>query len=139
MLHPVGSHAAGRVTVERVFTLNGDYNADGRVDAADYIVWRKNDGTPAGHSLWRTNFGRTGPPPAALGDFNADGSINAADYIVWRKTDGTPAGYKLWQANFGPSGAGSDIGSATATVPEPRTAWLLIFAAVRIVQRRRRS
>jgi len=39
--------------------LDGDYNDDGRVDAADYVVWRKNDGSPAGYSLWRTNFGRS--------------------------------------------------------------------------------
>jgi hypothetical protein len=52
--------------------VNGDYNDDGKVDAADYVVWRKvqgtsttlpNDngiggtvGTPH-YNLWRTNFG----------------------------------------------------------------------------------
>ena len=41
-------------------TLQGDYNTDGVVDAADYVVWRKTDGTnPAGYNTWRTNFGRT--------------------------------------------------------------------------------
>jgi len=39
--------------------LDGDYNMDGRVDAADYVVWRKNDGSPAGYNTWRQNFGRT--------------------------------------------------------------------------------
>jgi hypothetical protein len=39
--------------------LLGDYNFDGAVDAADYVVWRKNDGSQAGYDLWRTNFGRT--------------------------------------------------------------------------------
>ena len=28
-------------------TLAGDFNHNGVVDAADYVVWRKNDGTPA--------------------------------------------------------------------------------------------
>jgi hypothetical protein len=37
----------------------GDFNGDGAVDAADYVVWRKTDGSPAGYVLWRTNFGRT--------------------------------------------------------------------------------
>jgi hypothetical protein len=37
--------------------LLGDYNGDGTVDAADYVVWRKTDGTAAGYSAWRTNFG----------------------------------------------------------------------------------
>ncbi|HEX2473525.1 MAG TPA: choice-of-anchor tandem repeat NxxGxxAF-containing protein [Lacipirellulaceae bacterium] len=39
--------------------LDGDFNGDGVVDAADYVVWRKNDGSQAGYDLWRTNFGRT--------------------------------------------------------------------------------
>ena len=39
--------------------LPGDYNKDGTVDAADYVLWRKTDGSQAGYNLWRTNFGRT--------------------------------------------------------------------------------
>ena len=45
--------------------LPGDYNADGSVDAADYVVWRKNDGTPSGYDTWRANFGR--PPSSGIG------------------------------------------------------------------------
>jgi hypothetical protein len=37
--------------------LNGDYNNDGKVDAADYVVWRKSAGTQAGYNDWRSNFG----------------------------------------------------------------------------------
>jgi hypothetical protein len=41
-------------------TLDGDFNGDGVVDAADYVVWRKTDGeNQSGYNLWRTNFGRT--------------------------------------------------------------------------------
>jgi hypothetical protein len=44
--------------------LAGDYNNDGKVDAADYVVWRKNPaafgGDPAGYNTWRTNFGAGG-------------------------------------------------------------------------------
>ena len=40
-------------------TLPGDYNLNGIVDAADYVVWRKNDGTQAGYDRWRANFGAT--------------------------------------------------------------------------------
>jgi hypothetical protein len=57
--------------------LTGDYNADGKVDAADYVVWRKNDGgtntlpnDPIGGTIgqgqydnWRARFG-TGVTPA---------------------------------------------------------------------------
>jgi T5SS/PEP-CTERM-associated repeat protein len=53
--------------------LPGDYNDDGIVDAADYVVWRKNEGTtntlpndpiggiigPAQFDQWRANFGQT--------------------------------------------------------------------------------
>jgi hypothetical protein len=41
--------------------LNGDYNGNGTVDAADYVVWRKSIGTPQPFNLWRANFGATGP------------------------------------------------------------------------------
>jgi hypothetical protein len=37
----------------------GDFNGDGAVDAADYVVWRKNEGTPDGYNEWRANFGFT--------------------------------------------------------------------------------
>jgi hypothetical protein len=41
--------------------LTGDYNDDGKVDAADYVLWRKNpgeyDGDPQGYLNWRANFG----------------------------------------------------------------------------------
>jgi hypothetical protein len=37
----------------------GDYNGDGIVDAADYTVWRKTDGSQGGYDTWRTNFGET--------------------------------------------------------------------------------
>lgn len=36
---------------------NGDFNKDDNVNAADYVVWRKNAGTQAEYSTWRTNFG----------------------------------------------------------------------------------
>ena len=39
--------------------LPGDFNDDGTVDAADYVVWRKNDGTQIDYDKWRANFGRT--------------------------------------------------------------------------------
>jgi hypothetical protein len=49
----------------------GDYNSNGTVDAADYVIWRKNPGsihTPDDYNTWRTNFGQTfflGSGPAA--------------------------------------------------------------------------
>ena len=37
--------------------LPGDFNEDGKVDAADYVVWRKNGGTQEQFNPWRANFG----------------------------------------------------------------------------------
>jgi hypothetical protein len=37
----------------------GDFNNDGTVDAADYVVWRKTGGTLPQYDQWRTNFGRS--------------------------------------------------------------------------------
>ena len=39
----------------------GDYNDNGKVDGADYVVWRKtNINGAAGYTTWRSNFGATG-------------------------------------------------------------------------------
>jgi hypothetical protein len=50
--------------------LGGDYNGDGTVDAADYVVWRKNDGTQAGYEEWSANFGQ-----ALSGDGAGDSNV----------------------------------------------------------------
>jgi hypothetical protein len=42
-------------------SLPGDFNLDGRVDAADYVVWRNGLGsiyTQNDYNVWRANFGR---------------------------------------------------------------------------------
>ena len=52
--------------------LAGDFNLDNKVDAADYVVWRKSPGTfgdTAGYNAWRANFGATAGSGAGLGDF----------------------------------------------------------------------
>ncbi len=55
--------------------LPGDYNGDGTVDAADYVLWRKNDGSQAGYDTWRDNFGQ----PAAGGA----GSSTVPEPATW--------------------------------------------------------
>ncbi len=49
-------------------SLQGDFNNDGTVDAADYVVWRKTDGGPDGYDDWRANFSNTLPGNAASGN-----------------------------------------------------------------------
>jgi len=40
-------------------SLEGDYNFDNVVDAADYTVWRDSGGTPDGYDTWKANFGNS--------------------------------------------------------------------------------
>jgi hypothetical protein len=40
--------------------FSADFDRDGDVDAADYVVWRKVDGTQAGYDTWRAHFGESG-------------------------------------------------------------------------------
>jgi len=58
-------------------TLPGDFNHDGTVDAADYVVWRKTGiNGPTGYDTWRTNFGEPG----------GTGSVAAANATVPKPT-----------------------------------------------------
>ncbi len=48
--------------------LDGDYNGDGVVNAADYVMWRKtNINGSAGYNTWRANFGESGGGPTGVG------------------------------------------------------------------------
>jgi hypothetical protein len=46
--------------------LPGDYNEDGNVDAADYVVWRNNGGTQQEYHTWRAHFGEPGSGGGSL-------------------------------------------------------------------------
>jgi hypothetical protein len=54
--------------------LTGDYNLNGVVDAADYVVWRNTLGT-------------TGPLYAGA-DSSGNGIVDQADYLIWRANFG---------------------------------------------------
>ncbi len=45
--------------------IPGDFNVDGTVDTADYVVWRMNDGTQSGYDTWRAHFGQPAGSGAA--------------------------------------------------------------------------
>ncbi len=82
--------------------LAGDYNRNGTVDAADYVLWRDTLGQSVA------------PGEGADGDL--DSLVSQADYDVWR-------------AHFGQTVSAGSSASANAAVPEPTTLALLIFAA----------
>jgi hypothetical protein len=46
-------------------SIPGDFNHDGNVDSADYVAWRKSDGTQLGYNTWRANVGITSAPTGA--------------------------------------------------------------------------
>jgi autotransporter-associated beta strand protein len=66
-----GTGENSQLTLLAVANLVGDYNSDGTVDAADYTVWRNNQGG-AGTSLENRD-------PA-----NGSGPISSADYDSWK-------------------------------------------------------
>ncbi len=70
--------------------LAGDYNRNGIVDQADFVVWQKSNG----HSV----------TPYSGADGNGDGMVNQADFDIWK-------------AHFGqmlpPPGAGSMVATAS--------------------------
>jgi PEP-CTERM motif len=95
-----------------VTAVAGDYNGNGVVDAADYVLWR--------NTLGQSVTAGTGA------DGIADGTITQADYDFWR-------------AHFGNT-SGSGSGALTSnSVPEPTTVaiCLLGFTALAAVGRRR--
>src|SRR4029079_6926114 len=65
--HPGGDVGSPGFVSGLTLLLAGDYNNNAAVDAADYVWWRKNDGTAAGYNTWRTNFGRTSAGGSGVG------------------------------------------------------------------------
>jgi beta-glucanase (GH16 family) len=74
--------------------LSGDYNGDGEVDAADYIVWRR--------SVGQNGFG-------LAADGSGNGSVGQEDFILWKQ-------------NFGSSNMPAAASFAAFNVPEPTAA-----------------
>lgn len=63
-------------------TLPGDFNNDGEVDAADYVLWRKNPSNflPQTYDTWRQNFGN--PPGSGSGLGSEPGAVPEPGAIV---------------------------------------------------------
>jgi hypothetical protein len=67
---------------------DGDYNHDNKVDAADYVLWRKDPtsfgGDPAGYNVWRANFGLPAGTGAGISaDVVAEPSTTARGGLVF--------------------------------------------------------
>ena len=83
--------------------LPGDYNHNGVVDAADYVVWR--------NTLGQTVTTGTGA------DGNGNGVIDSNDYAFWR-------------GHFGMTAGSGSSAATSAAVPEPATLVMLIVGIV---------
>ncbi|MEX2171765.1 MAG: FG-GAP-like repeat-containing protein [Pirellulales bacterium] len=92
-------YATGTVLGVERFTIAGDYNGNGVVDAADYVVWRDTLGQSVS--------------PGSAADGNGNEIVDAGDYAAWRATFGTTLG------------SGTDL----TAVPEPSIAGLLLAVA----------
>lgn len=89
-------------TIATAAGVPGDYNANGVVDAADYVLWRKYSGQSV-----------------TLPNDSTPGTVTAADYDVWR-------------SHFGQTpGAGSSAeGLEASSVPEPGCLALVGLAVI---------
>jgi hypothetical protein len=104
--------------VFKVFrTVAGDFNLDGSVNAADYVVWRKSGAIGADARFHQ-------------GDGDFDGDVDSADLA-------------LWKASFGfvrqPLAPGSGSGTLLAAVPEPTAVALGAFGIFGTIALRRRT
>ena len=122
----VSGLSSGQIEIK--YTLLGDANLDGLVNAADFTIFAANFNQPV--TVWDQ------------GDFNYDGLVNAADF-----TD--------LAANFNQSVSGADVPAGdvaaldafaaanglplpTSSVPEPATGSVTLLAGLGLISRRRR-
>lgn len=133
----LADRAAWQGNFGSTINLEADGNRDGKVDAADYTVWRDAIRQSPGdyywneieslqdYNVWAAEFGQLGASPA---DGNRDGVVDAADYTVWRDSlkgpivdytgDGiaTTLDYTVWRSQFGIRGAQSADGNRDGVV-----------------------
>lgn len=92
----------------------GDYNRNGIVDAADFVVWRK--------TLSQTGVGF--PADGTGASDTPDGVINSLDYTFW------------W-SRFGNTSTGAGAPAAISAVPEPPS-WVLVAFVGQVFRARSR-
>jgi hypothetical protein len=82
----------------------GDYNGNGKVDAADYVLWRNTNGQSV--------------TAGSGADGSGNGSVGPEDYSFWRSKFGLPVG----------TGGGS--GLEGGAVPEPAACAIFILGGI---------
>ena len=114
--------------IEVMYTLLGDANLDGLVNASDFTILAANFNQPV--TSWDQ------------GDFNYDGLVNGTDFVDLA-------------ANFNQSASGADVSGGdvealdafaaanglswpTSSVPEPASAVMMVMVGLGILRRRRR-
>lgn len=104
-----GAFSYNRSLAPSLPSPTGDYNLNGVVDAADYVVWRD-------------TLTQSVSPTGSGADGNANGTIDSGDLDFWR-------------AHFGNILAGSATGSSLSaeSVPEPAS-WALVLSALLVLR-----
>ncbi|QDT73564.1 dockerin type I domain-containing protein [Lacipirellula limnantheis] len=86
---------------------NADFNSDGSIDGADFLIWQR-------------GLGLTGQTGKTNGDANSDTVVDAADLAIWKTTFGT-----------------TPAAAAVGAVPEPATYVLGALAVLGLAVARR--
>jgi len=84
--------------------IPGDFNGDGRVDSADYLVWRE-------------NFGES-ESTLAPGSGNGNEIVDGSDFLVWRE-------------HFGGTGGRLEVVSEQS-IPEPTSIAMAVVAGLMV-------
>jgi hypothetical protein len=102
--------------------LAGDYNRDGSVDAADYVVWRDTVGQQS------PNLDPVTSKVISLGDMRANGAISGnCGFNTPNCEIIDDADYEVWRANFGRTVSSGSAAGGGAAVPEPAGAALVLI------------
>jgi autotransporter-associated beta strand protein len=73
------SYLGNQIALISSTVQSGDFDGDGDVDGADFVVWQ-------------TNFPKTGTGSQSTGDANGDGNVDGGDFAVWQDQFPTPSG-----------------------------------------------
>jgi autotransporter-associated beta strand protein len=107
--------------IEIMYTLLGDANLDGTVNAEDY--------TPFSHNIGQSGMSWDD------GDFNYDGTVNSEDYTPFSHNIGQSASLAAAAGTLEPANNSLSL----TNVPEPASTSLIALGAVSVLARRRRK